>query len=233
MVRPARPVRPTLRVVGEPSSDAPPSGARAAAERAAAPTPGLDDAQLVEACRRGDSSAASALYLRARPVVDMTIARLLGRKDSRFEDLAHVAMMELVRSLARFRGECSLDTWTSRVTAHAVYKELRRRKLEHRVFSGAPAEDEEPSTHDERNAAEARSVLRRVRLHLGAIDPVKAWTLVLHDVGGYDLKEIAEITGASVAAAQTRLVRGRAELQTRLEADPELADMLQKRGGRR
>jgi RNA polymerase sigma-70 factor (ECF subfamily) len=232
MVGPARPVRPTLRVVGEPASDGPASGARPAAERIA-PGPGLDDAQLVEACRRGDASAATALYVRARPVVDVTIARLLGRKDSRFEDLAHVAMMELVRSLASFRGECSLDTWTSRVTAHAVYKELRRRKVEHRVFAGAAAEDDEPSTYDEGSAAEARSVLRRVRMHLGKIDPVKAWTLVLHDVGGYDLKEIAEITGASVAAAQTRLVRGRAELQAQLEADPELADMLSRRGGRR
>ncbi len=233
MVGPARPARPALRVVGETPSDAPPSGARPAAERAAAPSPGLDDAQLVEACRSGDPSAASALYVRARPVVDMTIARLLGRKDSRFEDLAHVAMMELVRSLARFRGECSLDTWTSRVTAHAVYKELRRRKIEHRVFSSAVAEDDEPSTYDERNAAEARSVLRRVRMHLGHIDPIKAWTLVLHDVGGYDLKEIAEITGASVAAAQTRLVRGRSELQARLEADPELAELIRRGGGRR
>mgnify|MGYP001355204865 CR=1 FL=1 len=77
-------------------------------------------------------------------------------------------------------------------------------------------------------AVEARSTLRRVREHLDAIDPVKAWTMLLHDVGGYDLKEIADITGASVSAAQTRLVRGRAELQRRIEADADLVELLRR-----
>ncbi len=231
MVGRSRTTRPVLRVVVGVPSEAPASASRLVEDRPG-PSPGLDDAQLVEACRRGDPSAATALYRRARPVVDMTLARLLGRKDSRFEDLAHIAMIELVRSVAGFRGECSLDTWTSRVTAHAVYKELRRRKVEHRIFARPTAEDDEPRGRDEQGAAEARSVLRRVRTHLAEIDPVKAWTLVLHDVGGYDLKEIAEITGATVAAAQSRLVRGRAELQARIESDSELTELLT-RGGRR
>lgn len=193
-----------------------------------APTPALDDSQLIEACRQGDPSAARALHARIRPVVDATIARLLGRKDTRFEDLAHIALIELIRSLTSFRGDCSLDTWSRRVTAHAVYKELRRRKLEHRIF--VPDEVSDAPTRDEGDVAETRSILRRIRTHLAAMDHVKAWTVVLHDVGGYDLKEIAQITGASVAAAQSRLVRGRADLQERLEADPELVDVLPKVG---
>jgi RNA polymerase sigma-70 factor (ECF subfamily) len=167
-----------------------------------------------------------------RPLVDATIARLLGRKDRRFEDLAQIAMIEIVRSLSRFRGECSLDTWTARVTAHAVYKEIRRRKVEARVLAPAAEEEVELGAGPDALAnLEARSTLRRIREHIAALDPAKAWTLVLHDVSGYDLKEIAEITDCTIAAAQSRLVRGRAELQARLEADPELADMI--RGGAR
>lgn len=226
MVVRARKEGPALRVVTNDAPGRPPPKT--------APVPALDDAEILAACRRGDASAARALHARARTIVDRTIARLLGRKDSRFEDLAQIALIEIVRSLDRFRGECSLDTWSSRVTAHAVYKELRRRRLEHRVFAESvdANPDEPPSSHDESRAAEARSSLRRVREHLAEIDPVKSWTIVLHDVCGYDLKEIAEITGASVAAAQSRLVRGRAELQARIEADAELRDMLRREGRR-
>ena len=45
-------------------------------------------------------------------------------------------------------------------------------------------------------------MLARVLRHLDAIEEQKAWTFVLHDVSGHDLRGIADITGVSVSAAQ-------------------------------
>jgi RNA polymerase sigma-70 factor (ECF subfamily) len=200
----------------------------------AAPRPALpDDAEIVERIKRGDTSAASALYLRARPAVDKTVVRLLGRRDVDHDDLVQVSMVELARSLPSFRGECSLDTWVSRVTAHTVFKELRRRKSERRIFE-RPGEDGPPEgAHDQVNRGlVARSLVGRVRAHLDAMDPAKATAVVLHDVCGYDLREVAQITESTVAAAQTRLVRGRADLHARISSDPSLADLLEGRQGK-
>jgi RNA polymerase sigma-70 factor (ECF subfamily) len=51
--------------------------------------------------------------------------------------------------------------------------------------------------------------------------PERAETLLLHDMLGKELSEIAVLTGVSVAAAQSRLVRGRNELLERMKRDAE------------
>jgi RNA polymerase sigma-70 factor (ECF subfamily) len=196
-----------------------------AAPPPAPPKPALDDVELLAALRSGDRGAAHALHRRLRPVVDRCIVRLLGRRDREHEDLVQASLMELLRSIDRFRGECSLDTWVSRITAHTVFKELRRRKTHLRFFDPSSCVEGACSSDVEREA-EARGLIGRVRAHLAELDPLKAWTLLLHDVCGHDLREIAEITDASVAAAQSRLVRGRRELHERIAADPELASQL-------
>ena len=194
--------------------------------------PTLDDSELLRAVRAGEAGAATALHDRVRPQVERTIFRLLGRRDVDHDDLAQLAMIELIGTIDRFRGDCSLDAWTSTVTAHVVYKHLRRRKTERRIFSG-PRQDELaiPSAASPTRAVVMRSAVARVLLHLDGMDEARAWTYVLHDVCGYDLREIAEITGVTIAAAQTRLVRGRKELHQRIAQDPELRRVLAEEGG--
>jgi RNA polymerase sigma-70 factor (ECF subfamily) len=196
-------------------------------------SPALDDSELLAALRAGDTAAAAALHDRVRPQVDRTVRRLLGPGDFDGEDVAQQAMIELVSTIDRYRGDCSLDSWTSTITAHAVYKHIRRRKTERRIFGALEGDGFAETRSHSRTGHDAlvRSVLSRVLGHLNAVDESKAWTFVLHDVCGYDLREIAQITATSVAAAQSRLVRGRREVHERIASDPELANLLESMEG--
>jgi RNA polymerase sigma-70 factor (ECF subfamily) len=200
-----------------------------APSRTPAARPALDDSELLASLRAGDVGAAAALHDRVRAQVDRTIRRLLGPRDLDHEDLAQLAMIELVSTIGRYRGDCSLDSWTSTLTAHVVYKHIRRRKTERRIFGVLDPDFLAETRSSSKTVRDAilRSVMGRVRAHLAEIDESKAWTFLLHDVCGYDLREIAEITGVSVAAAQTRLVRGRREVHERIAGDPELANLLE------
>ena len=214
-----------LRLVVPPSSESSPHASHAARSRA----PLLDDSELLASLRAGDVSAAASLHDRVRPTIDRTVRRLLGSSDPDHDDVAQLAMIELVTTIDRYRGECSLDSWTSTLTARLVFKQIRKRRSERRFFAfedDTTADVPAPlrPTHD----LAVRDVLRRVEGLLSAVDDVKVWTFLLHDVWGYDLKEVAQITDVTVAAAQTRLVRGRAEVHARLEADPELAGLVAK-----
>lgn len=235
--------RPALRLVpteatdrldrdAPPDSRVGPSAGAAGVEGASERRPALDDLEIVNGILAGDPSVATAFHDRSRPRIDATVVRLLGRRENDHEDLVQNVLIAIVDSLPRFRGECSLDTWVARITAHTVWKELRRRTTTRRIFDPGELDPEaimgEP---DPEHRLGQKSVLGRVREHLAAIDPVKSWTLILHDVAGFDLREVAEITEVSVAAAQSRLVRGRRDLEERLRDDPEMADLL-KGGGR-
>jgi RNA polymerase sigma factor (sigma-70 family) len=191
-----------------------------------------DDVQLLAAVRSGNPAAASAFYDRVRNQVDRTIYRLLGRGDREHADLAQVALIELVTTIGRFRGDCLLDTWVGSVTAHVVYRHLRKRQAERRLFDHLASHDDLVAV-PARGGREttARDVLECVSAHLAKLDPRQSWAYVLHDVFGYDLREVARILKVSEAAAQSRLVRGRKRLHERLAADPELAQFLMRIGG--
>jgi RNA polymerase sigma-70 factor (ECF subfamily) len=201
------------------------------ASAGAAPAPltlPLDDAELVAAIQTGDTDAAETLHNRLRPKIEATVRRLLGAGDVDQDDCVQIAFLEIVRSIDRYRGECPIDHWAAQIAANVVYKHIRRRRLERRVFDGRgplrPSERPEPISSSRRLVA--KDLVEHVRRKLDAIDPAKAFAFLLHDVLGFDLREIAEITDVSVAAAQKRLVRGRRDIHAQIARDPELAALV-------
>jgi RNA polymerase sigma-70 factor, ECF subfamily len=212
--------RPQLRLVAAPAEYTRAVGERSGESAQAA------DALLVMGLRARDESLAELFYERARPLIDRTLGRLLGRNDPDYEDVAQIALHELLESIDSFRRDCPLDAWISILTARTAYRQLRRRRVERRIFSAQPIAHVESLTKTLPAPFAAREALARLVDHLTQMDEGKAWSYLLHDAYGYDLTEIAQILDISLSAAQSRLVRGRRELHQRIEDDPELARFL-------
>jgi RNA polymerase sigma-70 factor, ECF subfamily len=197
--------------LGAPTSEPPPNG--------------FDDHSLLAGLQERDPSACAAFYDRVRPMLDRVLSRLLGQSDADYEDVAQVALFEIVENSHRFRGECPLDAWLAVVVARSAYRQLRRRRLERRIFAKTDFVDSIVSLSVPPAAFASRQALELVRSHLLRMDEGRALTFLLHDVHGYSLQEISQIMGVSVAAAQSRLVRGRRDLHDRVQGDPELASL--------
>jgi RNA polymerase sigma-70 factor (ECF subfamily) len=198
-------VRPQLRVVPR---DVPPP-----------PAPPTDE-QVIEAVQQGDDRVSMQLYDRLLPVVDHTLYRVFGRREADHDDLVQASFEQIVVTLSRqsYARACSLRTWAATVASHVGLNALRSRRRERRVVDrGIELEDHLTSSFvDVESEVTARRQLEQVRTELSSMSPKRALAVFLHDVLGHELAEIALITGVSVAAAQSRLVRGRRELFRRL-----------------
>jgi len=119
----------------------------------------------------------------------------------------------------QFQQRCSLTSWAASVACHIGLNAIRTSKTERKIFD----RDEQPvevrlagTERDLERSLVARDELRAVRAELAQLSPGRAEAVLLHDAFGYDLKEIAALTHSSVAAVQSRLVRGRKDLAERL-----------------
>jgi len=179
------------------------------------------DEELIDAVQRGDHQVASVIYERLIGVVDHTLYRVFGRRESDHDDLVQAAFEQIVVTLSRrsYARACSLRTWASSIASHVGFNALRSRRRERRVLDREVGLETEPARSgiDVEGEASARAELERLRRQLSEMKSTHAEAVFLHDVLGHELAEIAIMTQVSVAAAQSRLVRGRRELFRRLD----------------
>lgn len=191
----------------------------------------MNDQSLIDAVARGEASSALALYDRLRPLISKTIRRLTAR-GADHEDLVQQTFVELLVSLKARPAIRSLDAWAATIAARTAYQRMRRDKLERR-FAASPFEQTAPDPATPAagplTTTVHREAVERVLAHLEHVNGKHAEVYLLHDVHGFELKEIAEILGITVANAQTRLVRGRGDVRARIEKDVELTALLSER----
>lgn len=181
------------------------------------------DRQLLAALAASDPRAGHALYDRLIRIVEWTILRIMGQRSTEHDDLVQGAFEQIVISLhqQRYAERCSLTSWASAVSCHVALNALRTRRRQRALsVEHLPRELETRDPADLESQLAARQALERVRTELSRMNPGRAEVLLLHEVNGLDLSEIASVLGISVMAAQSRLSRGRRELRARLDGGP-------------
>ena len=187
-------------------------------------TEALNEGELLRAVRAGDRRGAVALYDLLYPSVARSLQRVLHRAGSDYDDLVQITFERIIRSLAEPKGESviNLCAWASGVATHVALDALRSRIRERSMFLADDPTDGHSSFEPAGSASaerdlDARRQLQVVQEVLGRMKDTFATTVVLHDMLGHDLAETAALTHVSVAAAQSRLVRGRKQLLRRVE----------------
>ena len=181
----------------------------------------LSDDDLVAAIQRGDQKVGRLLYTRLVRVIDATLTRVMGPGQADHDDWVQAVFEEVLRTIykGQFKGRCKLTSWAASIACHVGLNAIRSRKTERGVFDRNEDVSDSNLRHaprDTERALEARDQLRQLRQALATLSPGRAEAVLLHDALGYDLAEVARMTSSSEAAVQSRLVRGRRDLQDRM-----------------
>jgi RNA polymerase sigma-70 factor, ECF subfamily len=164
-----------------------------------------DDAALLRAHVDGDRRAFGELVQRHRDRLWAVAIRTLGDREEA-ADAVQDALISAYRAADRFRGDSAVTTWLHRIVVNACLDRARRRQSRPTV----PLPEVETAV---RAAAEPdRDTGVVVRAALAQLPPEQRAALVLLDIEGYSVAEIAEMLGIAEGTVKSRCARGRARL---------------------
>jgi RNA polymerase sigma-70 factor (ECF subfamily) len=185
-----------------------------------------DEAALVARLRAGDEAAYAELVRRHGGRM-LAVARRYLDSDEAARDCVQDAFVAAFKALDRFEGRSSLATWLHRITVNAALQTMRRRgyKDEVAVDPWQPTFDEDGFREGptELTALGADELIARadVRAEVrAAIDRLPASyrnVLLLRDIEGLSIKEVAAMLDVSENNAKVRLHRARNALKKELE----------------
>ena len=166
----------------------------------------LEDAELLAAHRGGDPEAFGQLVGRHTAALWAIALHVLGDPHDA-ADAVQEALVAAYRRAATFRGEASVRTWLGRIVVNACIDRIRHERLRRTVpwpQRDVPARSSDP-------AVELATRLA-VREALAMLPVPQRVAVVLVDVQGFPLTEVAAILGVPVGTVKSRCARGRARL---------------------
>lgn len=183
------------------------------------------DAELLRAHVEGEAEAFGLLFARHRDRLWAVALRTMGNPEDAADGLQD-AMVSAYRRAASFRGEAAVTTWLHRVVVNACLDRIRASRV--RRAEALPDDLDEYAGRGSRvSATDAtqdpadltiRDDRRRVVLEaLATLPPEQRAALVLVDMEGYPVAEVAEMLDCAVGTVKSRCSRGRARLAVLLD----------------
>lgn len=160
-----------------------------------------DDLTLVRRAQRGEEVAFELLVRRHTPRL-WRLARSLSADQQTAEEIVQDTFVKAHRSLARFRGDSSVDTWLHVICQRTALDRTRRRRPETLPLDEAHGEAGRQISDDRLVVAEA--------LHDLHDDERAAFTLVA--ILGYRSDEAADVMGVPASTVRSRVSRARRRL---------------------
>lgn len=180
-------------------------------------TAASSDLELLRAHVAGDRDAFAELLRRHRDRLWAVAVRTLGDREEAADALQD-ALLSAHRAAGRFRGDSAVTTWLHRIVVNACLDRIRRRQAHPTVPLPDGVRDGAGATGGPEPAAPMpdHDTALAVREALAALPVEQRAALILVDVQGYPIAEVARILEVAEGTVKSRCARGRARLAATL-----------------
>ena len=166
------------------------------------------DVALMRAHADGDPDAFGEVVRRHRDRLWAVAVRTTGDPEDA-SDALQDALVSAYRNAGSFRGDAAVTTWLHRIVVNACLDRLRRRQARPTV----PLPDAESAAFVARTASRPDlDTAMVVHAALAQLPAEQRVALVLLDMQGYSVAEIAALLGVAEGTVKSRCARGRARL---------------------
>jgi len=175
------------------------------------------DQAIVRRAQRGDAKSHEIIY-RAFSTPVYSICLRFVRVPAQAEDLLQETFIEVMRSIAKFRGDAALGSWIRRIAVSKALMFLRSAWTARSQALGDDWDDMTPGDNLSHGVSRHPDDALDLDAALASLSSVSRTVVWLHDVEGFTHKEIAGLMGKTESFSKSQLSRAYQRLKPMLES---------------
>src|SRR5271169_1572492 len=177
-----------------------------------------EDRELVRLSQNGTETAFEELVRRHQQRVFALVGGILRRPED-VEDVAQQVFLKAYLGIKRFDHRAAFSTWLYKITVNECWDYLRKKKVRPLVYEADMSEEQvscldgiasaNQQPEGPRQRAEAKEM---IELMLEKLPEQDRQLLLLKEVEGFSVQELAEILNLNVNTVKVRLFRARGRI---------------------
>ena len=181
-----------------------------------------EDRELVRRAQRDDKQAFEELVKRHQNRVFAVAGGILRSRED-VEDIAQQVFLKAYFSIKRFDQRAAFSTWLYKITVNECWDLLRKRKVRPLVVEAELSEEQAQEYQSSSEQGDGRpdtseqlAAREQVENLISCLEERDRSMLVLKEVEGFSVEEIAEIMGINANTVKVRLFRARKKITERV-----------------
>jgi RNA polymerase sigma-70 factor (ECF subfamily) len=182
-----------------------------------------EDRELVRRAQKDDKAAFEELVKRHQSRVFAVAGGILRNRED-VQDIAQQVFLKAYFSLKRFDQRAAFSTWLYKITVNECWDLLRKRKVRPLVFEAEFSEEQarqydgmEEKADGVPDVSERLALRQEVEELMECLEERDRMMLVMKEVQGFSVEEIAEILEINGNTVKVRLFRARQRITERVK----------------